>query len=254
MGCVTQVGEQALNVGRVASLVAGWPETVCATTVDRQCGSSMQAALNAASAIQAGHLDLVVAAGIENMSRVPMGSNLGEAGWAGFSEKLARAVADRPAGDLGRGDRGGVGADAASRSTSTRYESHMRAVARDRRGTLRAARSSRSRSPTRMRGRPVRGRRDAAPRHVAREDGGAAAGVQGGRGRHGRELERDRRRLGGDAGRERGARVGASGSSRARASSRSASPASTRTGCSTATRRRASARSRRRGSRGTTWP
>src|SRR5262249_10080427 len=88
MGCVSQVGEQALNVGRVASLIAGWPETVCATTVDRQCGSSMQAAMNAASAIQAGHLDLVVAAGVENMSRVPMGSNLGEAGWSGFSDKL----------------------------------------------------------------------------------------------------------------------------------------------------------------------
>lgn len=88
MGCVSQVGEQALNVGRVASLIAGWPETVCATTVDRQCGSSMQAALNGAASIQAGHLDLVVAAGIENMSRVPMGSNLGEAGWSGLSEKL----------------------------------------------------------------------------------------------------------------------------------------------------------------------
>ncbi len=88
MGCVSQVAEQALNVGRVATLIAGWPESVCATTVDRQCGSSMQAAMNAASAIQAGHLDLVVAAGIENMSRVPMGSNLGEAGWSGFSEKL----------------------------------------------------------------------------------------------------------------------------------------------------------------------
>ena len=47
MGCVTQVGEQALNVGRVAALVAGWPETVAATTVDRQCGSSLQAAFNA---------------------------------------------------------------------------------------------------------------------------------------------------------------------------------------------------------------
>ena len=64
MGCVTQVGEQALNVGRGSVLVAGWPETVCATTVDRQCGSSLQAAFNGASAIQAGHLDLVVAAGV----------------------------------------------------------------------------------------------------------------------------------------------------------------------------------------------
>jgi acetyl-CoA acyltransferase len=88
MGCVTQIGEQALNVGRVAALVAGWPETVCAATTDRQCGSSMQAAFNAASAIQAGHLDVVVAAGVESMSRVPMGSNLGAEGFAGFSEKL----------------------------------------------------------------------------------------------------------------------------------------------------------------------
>jgi acetyl-CoA acetyltransferase family protein len=88
MGCVSQVGEQALNVGRVAVLVAGWPETVCAATTDRQCGSSMQAAFNAAAAIQAGHLDAVVAAGVENMSRVPMGSNLGADGFAGFSEKL----------------------------------------------------------------------------------------------------------------------------------------------------------------------
>jgi acetyl-CoA acetyltransferase family protein len=88
MGCVTQIGEQALNVGRIASLVAGWPETVCGTTVDRQCGSSMQAALVAASSVQAGHLDLVVAAGVESMSRVPMGSNLGTEGFDGFSPKL----------------------------------------------------------------------------------------------------------------------------------------------------------------------
>jgi acetyl-CoA acetyltransferase family protein len=88
MGCVTQVGEQALNVGRQAVLVGGWPETVCATTVDRQCGSSLQAAFNGASAIQAGHLELVVAAGVEHMTRVPMGSNLGEAGWGAVNEKI----------------------------------------------------------------------------------------------------------------------------------------------------------------------
>jgi len=89
MGCVTQVGEQALNVGRVATLVAGWPETVAATTVDRQCGSSMQGAFNASAAIQAGHLDVIVAAGVESMSRVPMGSNLGAEGWSGLNPKLA---------------------------------------------------------------------------------------------------------------------------------------------------------------------
>ncbi len=88
MGCVTQVGEQALNVGRGAVLVAGWPETVPATTVDRQCGSSLQAAFNAASTIQAGHLDLTVAAGVEHMTRVPMGSNLGDVGWGAVNEKI----------------------------------------------------------------------------------------------------------------------------------------------------------------------
>ncbi len=88
MGCVTQIGEQALNVGRVATLVAGWPESVTATTVDRQCGSSMQAAFNGAAAVGAGHLDVVVAAGVEHMTRVPMGSNLGADGWSGLNEKL----------------------------------------------------------------------------------------------------------------------------------------------------------------------
>ena len=89
MGCVTQIGEQALNIARIAVLVAGWPETVAATTVDRQCGSSMQAAFNGAAAIQAGHLDVVVAAGVESMSRVPMLSNLGPEGFAGLHEKIA---------------------------------------------------------------------------------------------------------------------------------------------------------------------
>ncbi len=88
MGCVSQVGEQALNVARMSSLVAGWPETVCGSSIDRQCGSSMQAAFNAAAAVQAGHLDVVVASGVESMSRVPMGSNLTAGGFEGFSSKL----------------------------------------------------------------------------------------------------------------------------------------------------------------------
>jgi acetyl-CoA acetyltransferase family protein len=77
MGCVTQIGEQGWNIGRMAPLVAGWPDTVCGTSVDRQCGSSMQTNFNAATAIGAGQLDLVVSAGVEMMSRVPMGSNGG---------------------------------------------------------------------------------------------------------------------------------------------------------------------------------
>ena len=88
MGCVSQVGEQALNVARMSSLVAGWPESVCGSSIDRQCGSSMQAAFNASAAVQAGHLDVVVAAGVESMSRVPMGSNLTTGGFEGFSPKL----------------------------------------------------------------------------------------------------------------------------------------------------------------------
>jgi acetyl-CoA acetyltransferase family protein len=83
MGCVTQVGEQGWNVGRMAVLVAGWPETVSGTTVDRQCGSSMQTNFNAASAVWSGQLDVVVSAGVEMMSRVPMGSNGGD-----LSERL----------------------------------------------------------------------------------------------------------------------------------------------------------------------
>ena len=78
MGCVSQVGEQGWNIGRMAPLVAGWPETVCGTTVDRQCGSSLQAAFDAHAAIATGQLDVVVAAGVESMSRVPMGSSGGD--------------------------------------------------------------------------------------------------------------------------------------------------------------------------------
>jgi acetyl-CoA acyltransferase len=83
MGCVTQIGEQGWNIGRMAPLVAGWPDTVCGTTVDRQCGSSMQTNFNAAAAVWSGQLDVVVSAGVEMMSRVPMGSNGGD-----LSDKL----------------------------------------------------------------------------------------------------------------------------------------------------------------------
>jgi len=76
-GCVTQVDEQAWNIGRNVALTAGWPVSVCGTTVDRQCGSSMQTNFNAAAAVWSGQLDLVVSGGVEMMSRVPMGSNHG---------------------------------------------------------------------------------------------------------------------------------------------------------------------------------
>ena len=75
-GCVSQVGEQSLNVGRNAWLASGFPEDIPATTVDRQCGSSQQAIHFAAQGVMAGAYDLVVASGVENMTRVPMGSSM----------------------------------------------------------------------------------------------------------------------------------------------------------------------------------
>jgi len=77
MGCVSQVGEQTYNIGRNAVLAAGWPETVPGVTIDRQCGSSQQAVHFAAQGVMAGVYDVVVAAGVENMTRVPMGSSMG---------------------------------------------------------------------------------------------------------------------------------------------------------------------------------
>ena len=89
-GCVDQVGEQAANTTRWAVLAAGFPETVPATTVDRQCGSSQQAVHFAAQGILAGAYDIVIACGVESMSRVPMGSNV-----LPGSDPFGPGVADR---------------------------------------------------------------------------------------------------------------------------------------------------------------
>src|SRR5918998_3776271 len=87
MGCVMQVGNQGLNIGRNAVLAAGFPESVPATTVDRQCGSSQQAAHFAAQGVMAGAYDIAIACGVEHMTRVPMGSTAQHQGFP-FSEKL----------------------------------------------------------------------------------------------------------------------------------------------------------------------
>ncbi len=84
MGCVSQVGAQALNVGRNAVLGAGFPESVPATTIDRQCGSSQQAAHFAAQGVIAGAYDIAIAAGVEVMSLVPMGASIGDMKRTGF--------------------------------------------------------------------------------------------------------------------------------------------------------------------------
>jgi acetyl-CoA acyltransferase len=106
-GCVSQVGEQSWNIGRNAVLGAGWPESVPGTSLDRQCGSSQQAVHFAAATVLSGQADLVVAGGVESMTRVPMGSSaagqwpFGEGvreryGDAGFSQGVgAEMIAER---------------------------------------------------------------------------------------------------------------------------------------------------------------
>jgi acetyl-CoA acyltransferase len=78
MGCVMQVGEQGINIARSAALAAGFPETTVGTTIDRQCGSSQQAAHFAAQGVMAGAYDVVIAAGVESMTRVPMGASVAD--------------------------------------------------------------------------------------------------------------------------------------------------------------------------------
>ncbi len=90
VGCVSQVGEQSLNVGRNAVLAAGFPETVPGTTVDRQCGSSQQAIHFAAQGVLSGAYDIVIAGGVESMTRVPMGSSSQGPGMPFGSQMLRR--------------------------------------------------------------------------------------------------------------------------------------------------------------------
>ena len=88
MGCVSQVGEQTYNVGRNAVLGAGWPESVPGVTLDRQCGSSQQAAHFAAQGVMAGVYDVAVASGVESMTRVPMGSSFSTGPGKPFGDKM----------------------------------------------------------------------------------------------------------------------------------------------------------------------
>jgi acetyl-CoA acetyltransferase family protein len=83
MGCVTPIGEQGFNIARLAGFIAGFPVEVCGVQINRMCGSSQQAAHFAAQAIEAGDMDIVIAGGVESMSRVPMGSDGGT-----FSSRL----------------------------------------------------------------------------------------------------------------------------------------------------------------------
>jgi acetyl-CoA acyltransferase len=95
MGCVMQVGDQAVNVARNAWLAAGFPESVPATTVDRQCGSSQQAVHFAAQGVLAGAYDIVVAGGVETMTRVPMGASIGTDVGFPFGPRMMARYADQ---------------------------------------------------------------------------------------------------------------------------------------------------------------
>jgi acetyl-CoA acyltransferase len=89
LGCVDQVGEQGLNIARNAALLAGFPLDVCGTTLDRMCGSGQQAANFAAMGVMSGQYDAVIAGGVENMTRVPMGSNAAGPGEGALSPRLS---------------------------------------------------------------------------------------------------------------------------------------------------------------------
>ena len=221
MGCVTQIGEQGWNIGRMARARRRLARDRCGTTVDRQCGSSMQTNFNAAAAVWSGQLDVVVSAGVEMMSRVPMGSNGGDLSrpllerWEIVPQGISAEVIAEEWG-LSREE-----LDAYS------YESHRRAIARDRRGPVRARdradRGRRTRTRARSFAVDETPRRDTSPEELAAlapaflPDGKVTAGNSS-QICDGAAAVLDR---------ERGGRRG-SGSSRGRGSSRSGSPASTR--------------------------
>jgi acetyl-CoA acetyltransferase family protein len=94
-GCVGQVGEQSLNVGRNAVLAAGFPESLPGTTIDRQCGSSQQAIHFAAQGVASGAYDLVIACGVESMTRVPMGSSSDQGPGTPFGPRMRKRYDDR---------------------------------------------------------------------------------------------------------------------------------------------------------------
>ncbi|MDA8196916.1 MAG: thiolase family protein [Actinomycetota bacterium] len=95
MGCVMQVGAQSINIARNAVLAAGFPETVCATTVDRQCGSSQQAVAFAAQSVMSGFHDVVIAAGVEAMTQVPIGASAANGPGKPYGPKVMERYSDK---------------------------------------------------------------------------------------------------------------------------------------------------------------
>ncbi len=186
MGCVRQVGEQGVNIGRNAALAAGFPETVCGTTVDRQCGSSQQALHFAAQGVIAGAYDIVIAAGVESMSRVPMGTSAAVGGQP-FGptmvqryqpRRTVRRRRARAAGHLRRDHRRQVEALARRRSTSSRVGSHQKAAAATRNGWFDERDRARRDAKQPTAAATHHHRRGHPRRQLAREAGGAEARLQ----------------------------------------------------------------------------
>src|SRR5438309_11617601 len=137
MGCVMQTGEQGLNIGRNAALAAGFPESVVGTTVDRQCGSSQQSAHFAAQGVIAGAYDVVIAAGGECMTRVPMGATLTQGPGMPFGPRMmerysnglvARGISAEMVADewsLSRDDLDGVSAESHKRAARATEEGRL---------------------------------------------------------------------------------------------------------------------------------
>ena len=129
MGCVMQTGEQSLNVGRNAALAAGFPEDVVGTTIDRQCGSGQQAAHFAAQGVMAGVYDVVIAAGVESMTRVPMGITAQQGPGLPFgpsmSERYANGLVPQGISAEMIADKWGISREELDQIG---YDSHMRAA------------------------------------------------------------------------------------------------------------------------------
>lgn len=130
MGCVTQIGEQSVNIARNAALAAGFPESVCGTTVDRQCGSSQQAVAFAAQAIMSGFHDVIIAGGIESMTRIPLGANMSSGPGIPFGPSMMERYAEK-GGIVPQGISAEMIADIWNLSREEldaySYQSHMRA-------------------------------------------------------------------------------------------------------------------------------
>ena len=197
MGCVMQVGEQGLNIGRNAALAAGFPETTVGTTIDRQCGSSQQAAHFAAQGVIAGAYDVVIAAGVEIMTaradgRVDRRRQV---------RLPVRPDDDRPlpqpraAGHLGRADRREVGHHPRG-DRRVRGRSRSSVPRRPPKRAASSARSCRSTITTEDGEETMTARRGHPPRHQRREARHPQARLQGRRRDHRRQLVADHRRRG----------------------------------------------------------